>query len=111
MEISEQQFSQIITGLATLEEGLKGIHRRQDITNGRIAKNEEKVAEIDKKLVGVDASIGELKDRNVREDERDGKAEANRTYWTRQFMERILWIVLILSGVVLTKLGIINLSI
>ena len=111
MALDEKQFIEIVQKLSEIGSDVKAMHRRQDITNGRIAKNEEKVIEMDKKLVGVDSFITEVRTRNTQQDADKKDDKESKRYWTRQFIERVCWIVLALAMVVLTKLGIINLHI
>lgn len=115
MEISQVQFGEIMTKLGSLDEGIKSMHRRQDITNGRIAKNEEKTIDIDKKLAAVETSVKDLDKRADGDDESKKNAAAgsaaSKQYWSRLLIERILWAAVALLGIVLTKLGVINIHI
>lgn len=111
----DKQYIEILTKLAEISSDVKGMHRRQDITNGRIAKNEEKVIELEKTNISILDKLSGLEKRNSDRDEAE-KAEAvkrdgSKTFWFRQIAERVLWVVVAIIGVILTKLGIINISI
>lgn len=101
----------IFEKLSEIGADVKAMHRRQDITNGRIAKNEEKVVELEKSNIGISEQIKGLQRRDTDQETANKEKAADRKYWSRQFVERVIWIVLILCGVVLTKVGIINLNI
>lgn len=57
--MEDQHKTEIIMAIGNLkgkvDEGFIGIHRRQDITNGRLAKTEERVGMLEK----TDAGMGE----------------------------------------------------
>ena len=44
MEIREEEFERAINGLTrAMEMGFAGVHRRQDVTNGRLDEHEDKI--------------------------------------------------------------------
>lgn len=47
MEIREEEFERAINGLTrAMEVGFAGVHRRQDITNGRLDEHEDAIREL-----------------------------------------------------------------
>src|SRR5689334_9537307 len=48
MEVSETEFERAINGLTkAMESGFKGVHQRQDVTNGRLNKHEDMIHKLD----------------------------------------------------------------
>ena len=115
MTIDEKQYINIITILTELQADVKGIHRRQDITNGRMAKNEEKMIELDRTQgTLVERVDGILKSEQEREKAAKEKAATdgdNRKFWNRIIIERFLWVAFAVAIGLLTKFGVINLAI
>lgn len=112
--MEDKQYIEIITKLTEISADVKGVHRRQDITNGRIAKNEEKVIDLEKANISILDKLDQLKKHNdehdvIETDAIKSKSE-DKQYWVRKVGERILWASVAVVAVILTKLGIININ-
>ena len=113
--MNENQYMEVMGRLGEIGGDVKAMHRRQDISNGRTAKNEERIIDLEKATTKLIDGVESLKDRNEEKDkaqkEKEENAKDNRTYFTRLVAERIMWIVIAIITAVLAKTGIINLNI
>lgn len=110
MDEKDRNHYELLAKLAEIGADVKAMHRRQDITNGRIAKNEEKVIELEKKDVTILASLGRVEEFIKTENEHEVRAQEKRDKWSSFTIERVIWVILILAVVVLAKTGVINLN-
>ena len=98
---SVDQYKEIIENFAKLQEDNKGFHRRQDITNGRIAKAEGEILDIKTKQLLSDQSQRELlEDKDVRDN--------TKRKWSDFFLERLFWAGIVIVLLLLETTGIIH---
>lgn len=92
------QMQELQVGMAEIKiivsEGFKSTHNRQDITNGRIAKTENRVADLEKTDSRMEDRVGELL--KAEEKEQRHQAESS-TRWLNllySIIEKAIWIAL-----------------
>lgn len=86
----------------TIDEGFKGSHRRHDVANGRLAKLEDRVDNIEKNEIRTSGVI------STNTSEREN-FRLTSTKWTDRLVMFVLNIIGILALALLIKSGIINL--
>lgn len=84
--------SENIERLGAIEESIKGIHRRQDITNGRIAHTENEVIALKESRAVMDNT---LKGHIAYEKEREKRQDTSSTWWKQQLG---WWAFLLVAG-------------
>lgn len=84
--------AETIARLSAIDESIKGIHRRQDITNGRIAHAENGIISLKEERVAADAT---LKNHIEYEKEREKKQDSSSTWWKQQLG---WWAFLLVAG-------------
>lgn len=86
----------------TMDEGFKGVHRRQDVANGRMAKVEDRVDRLEKEGVRIEGAIAH----NTEYTESFNQAKNK---WIDRGLNFILYIIGLLAFTILVKTGILNL--
>lgn len=108
--LDHKQHSEIMLGLGKLEGLYTGIISRMDIANGRTSKNEIKIEVLEKGFERFENRISNLEKHGGSEE----KAAERRKDWMWGAGEKVIFAligaVLILAGLVLSKLGIVNLG-
>lgn len=94
-------YSEIQTELVKVSTNLEGVNKRLDVSNGRIAKNEERIGSLEKVDAQMLTQIG-----RVLSDEHDRRL--TRKKWNTYWLERALWIAGIVILAVLSKTGILK---
>ena len=112
---TQQEYSKLMTTLGEISSDIKAMHRRQDITNGRIAVNESRIIALEKSDIEIDGKVQRFIDSvaqyKIAYDKQEEEEKENKRFWSRKIAERALWFVLFIVGIVLTKLGIINIDV
>lgn len=94
--------SETISRLGVIDESIKGIHRRQDITNGRIAHTENEVIALKENRAAMDST---LKSHIEYEEARERKQDTSSAWWKQQFG---WWAFLLVSGTFIYMLDKVN---
>lgn len=88
-----------------LRVGQEGIHRRQDIANGRTAKNEERVIG----MIAEEARLRDMLENHMKwEEDRFKKEDDNSIWWKRNVGWYVFLAIMGIVFLILKKDGIIN---
>lgn len=110
MALSNEQYAKLLESGGEIKGLLTGMTQRMDYQNGRLAKHDEKIA-------ALEAKTADTSNRTSNLEKYDGKESSDKEkvkYWFWGAAEKILFILLgfifTVVGLVLAKLGIINLQ-
>jgi hypothetical protein len=103
-KVYSNQQGEILEKLGELSGKIDGIHQRQDIANGRTAKNEARIQELREE----DIKLRDLVANHILwEEEKEKRRNENETWWKRNIGWYVFLGIMSLAFLVLRKIGII----
>lgn len=102
--VYSNQQGEILEKLGELSGKIDGVHQRQDIANGRTAKNEARIQELREE----DIKLRDLVANHILwEEEKEKRRNENETWWKRNIGWYVFLGIMSLAFLVLRKIGII----